>query len=56
MIVCYVLGANPPLNIIEGYFRRIWEKLGFDKIALIDNPIYYNGKLLESSSRRFSIL
>lgn len=34
-LVCYVLGTNPPLNVIEVYFKRIWGKLGIDKIALI---------------------
>lgn len=24
-VICYVLGANPPLNVMDGYFRRIWE-------------------------------
>lgn len=25
-LVAYVLGCNPPLSVMEGYFRRIWGK------------------------------
>lgn len=23
-IVCYVLGSNPPISVMEGYLKRIW--------------------------------
>lgn len=37
-VVCYVhFGGNPPQNVIEGFFRRIWGKLGIDRIAAIGN-------------------
>ncbi|XP_056685651.1 uncharacterized protein [Spinacia oleracea] len=34
-IVCYVLGANPPQHVMEGYVHRIWGKLGVDKVAMV---------------------
>lgn len=39
-IVCYVLGANPHLTITEGYFWRIWEKFGIDKIIFIGKGVF----------------
>ena len=24
-VVCFVVGANPPLHVIDGYVRRIWK-------------------------------
>lgn len=39
-IVCYVLGANPPLSVMDGYFRRIWGKLGINKIAMVGRGLF----------------
>ena len=39
-IVCYILGANPPLMVIEGFIRRIWGKFGIDKVASLDRGFF----------------
>ncbi|XP_056687904.1 uncharacterized protein [Spinacia oleracea] len=39
-IVCAVLGANPPLSVIEGFFRRIWKNLGVDKVVEIEHGVF----------------
>ncbi|XP_009604180.1 uncharacterized protein [Nicotiana tomentosiformis] len=36
VVICYVLGSNPPLPAIDGYFRRIWGSLGIDKVAQVN--------------------
>uniref|UniRef100_A0A803PYM9 DUF4283 domain-containing protein n=1 Tax=Cannabis sativa TaxID=3483 RepID=A0A803PYM9_CANSA len=38
-IVCYVLGANPPLAVLEGFARRIW-KDKIDKVGMISYGIF----------------
>lgn len=34
-MVCYVLGANPPLHVIEGFVNRIWDSDCIDKIGTV---------------------
>lgn len=36
----YVFGANPPINVIQGYFRRILKNLGVDKVSLVSHGIF----------------
>lgn len=39
-IICYVLGDNPPIQAMEGFFRRIWRTFKVDKVALINKGVY----------------
>ncbi|KAJ8423185.1 LOW QUALITY PROTEIN: hypothetical protein Cgig2_026633 [Carnegiea gigantea] len=34
-ILCLVLGANPPFEVIQGFIKRIWAKLAIDKTILV---------------------
>lgn len=38
--VCHVLGANPPLQVMEGFIRRVWGKYEIDRISLLDKGIF----------------
>ncbi|XP_062114163.1 uncharacterized protein LOC133825201 [Humulus lupulus] len=38
-IVCYVLGANPPIRILEGFVRRLW-KDQVDKVRVLSSGIF----------------
>lgn len=40
VIICYVVGASPPLYVMEGFIRRIWKNNGVDKVALLKNIVY----------------
>lgn len=35
-VICCVLGANPPLQVMEGFIKRIWGKRGVDLIAPLE--------------------
>ncbi|XP_048489782.1 uncharacterized protein LOC125491732 [Beta vulgaris subsp. vulgaris] len=39
-IICYVLGANPPNVVMEGFVRRIWRNLGVDKVAMVAKGVF----------------
>lgn len=39
-LYCYVVGVNPPIQVMEGFFRRIWRNHGIDKVALVKKGIY----------------
>ncbi|KAL2935490.1 50S ribosomal protein L3 organellar chromatophore [Bienertia sinuspersici] len=38
--VAYVLGANPPIPVMEGFIRRIWSKYGVDKVIVLQRGMY----------------
>ena len=38
--MCFVLGVNCPLHVIEGFARRIWKELGIDKIGMVDKGVF----------------
>ena len=39
-VVCCVLGANPPFEVIEGYVRRRWKDFAINKVILIEKGLY----------------
>ncbi|XP_074277927.1 uncharacterized protein LOC141601533 [Silene latifolia] len=39
-VICFILGANPPWEIVEGFIRRIWTKYNIDKISFLPNGIF----------------
>ncbi|XP_062093774.1 uncharacterized protein LOC133799794 [Humulus lupulus] len=45
-----VLGANPPFAVFEGFIKRIWGKLGIDRIARL-NAGYTLVKFREEATR-----
>ncbi|XP_062114238.1 uncharacterized protein LOC133825291 [Humulus lupulus] len=38
-VVCMVLGANPPFAVFEGFVKRIWGKLGIERIARLNSGL-----------------
>lgn len=36
----HILGASPPFSVMNGYFRRIWQERGIDKVLRVDKDIY----------------
>ncbi|KAL9238991.1 hypothetical protein vseg_013352 [Gypsophila vaccaria] len=39
-IVCFILGANPPWEVIEGFIRRVWTRYNIDKISFLPHGIF----------------
>ncbi|XP_021836936.1 uncharacterized protein [Spinacia oleracea] len=40
VVVCYVVGANPPINVMEGFIRRIWKHLNVDKVVMVKRGVF----------------
>ncbi|XP_074305021.1 uncharacterized protein LOC141639953, partial [Silene latifolia] len=36
----YVMGANPPWEVLEGYLRRIWQNYEITKISFLPNGLF----------------
>src|SRR5687767_10789486 len=39
-MVCFVVGANPPLHVIDSFVRRIWKDLDADTVGMVDKGVY----------------
>ncbi|KAJ8436063.1 hypothetical protein Cgig2_000359 [Carnegiea gigantea] len=39
-VICCVLGANPPYDVLARYVNRIWKDYAIDKILLIKRGLY----------------
>ncbi|KAL2896887.1 Phenylalanine--tRNA ligase alpha subunit [Bienertia sinuspersici] len=39
-IIGFVVGANPPGVVMDGFFRRIWKQQGIDKVITIDKGMF----------------
>lgn len=40
VVVCFVVGTNPPLHVIDGFVQRIWKDLELDTIGMVDKGVY----------------
>ena len=40
VVLCSVLGANPPLEVIEGFIKRIWQNFDIDKICQVKKGVF----------------
>ncbi|XP_074289212.1 uncharacterized protein LOC141614360 [Silene latifolia] len=36
----FIVGANPPWQILEGFLKRIWSKYSIDKISFLPNSVF----------------
>lgn len=39
-VICYILGANPPQNVMSDFVHRIWGKYGIDKVSLVGKRVF----------------
>ncbi|XP_074299117.1 uncharacterized protein LOC141630147 [Silene latifolia] len=39
-VYCYVLGANPPWKVIDGFVKRIWGYTDYEKLSFHSNGIF----------------
>ncbi|KAK9672338.1 hypothetical protein RND81_12G094100 [Saponaria officinalis] len=39
-VYCFILGANPPWDVVEGFIYRVWAKFDVDKVAFLPNGIF----------------
>lgn len=40
VVVCYVTRANPPLQVVEGFVRKIWKDQVIDKIGMVNRGVF----------------
>ena len=39
-VICCVLGANPPISVMEGFVKRIWREFPINKVLLVKKGLY----------------
>ncbi|KAL2930391.1 ABC transporter B family member 6, partial [Bienertia sinuspersici] len=45
-MICFVLGANPPLPVMSGFCNRIWVKKGLDKVSMVGRGLTNRGSAI----------
>ncbi|KAJ8423455.1 hypothetical protein Cgig2_012912 [Carnegiea gigantea] len=43
VVICGVMGPNPPVEVINGYVHRIWANRSIDKVVLARRGVYLSG-------------
>ncbi|XP_074319503.1 uncharacterized protein LOC141656489 [Silene latifolia] len=36
-VFCYILGANPPWDLVKSFIYRVWDQFGIDRVSFLDN-------------------
>ncbi|XP_074282709.1 uncharacterized protein LOC141607248 [Silene latifolia] len=39
-VVCYVLGSNPPWELLSGFVNKLWGVYKFDKLSFLPNGVF----------------
>ncbi|XP_074318694.1 uncharacterized protein LOC141655516 [Silene latifolia] len=39
-VYCFILSANPPVEVVDGFIRRIWAHLPLDKVSFLPNGVF----------------
>ena len=39
-VLCSVLGANPPFEVLQGFIKKIWAKYAIDKIIVVSKRVF----------------
>ncbi|XP_074301067.1 uncharacterized protein LOC141632418 [Silene latifolia] len=39
-VYCYILGSNPPFEVIEDYVYKAWEEFGIDRVSFMSNGLF----------------
>ncbi|KAL2930515.1 Histone-lysine N-methyltransferase H3 lysine-4 specific [Bienertia sinuspersici] len=39
-LYCYIIGANPPVSVMEGFIKRVWKKYDVDKVIGVKKSLY----------------
>ncbi|XP_074283310.1 uncharacterized protein LOC141607861 [Silene latifolia] len=39
-VFCFILGANPPVEVVDGFIKRIWGHLPIDKVSFLPNGVF----------------
>jgi len=40
-VLCGVLGANPPFEVIDGYVHRIWKAMDINKVVMVRKGVFF---------------
>lgn len=50
-IICYVVGSNSPIQVVEGYLRRVWKYFNIDKVAMVKGIYHVRFNAMDSQDK-----